>query len=492
MALDAVLLSRFQFAWVIAFHILLPAFTVGLSCFIATLELLWWISARDVYRRLSAFWLKIFAVSFGMGVVSGIVMPFQFGTNWSRFTDATASVIGPLMGYEVLTAFFLEAAFLGVLLFGRKLVPQWAHVLAAVFVASGTVISSFWILAVNSWMQTPRGYRILPDGRFEVTSFFDAIFTPSFPYRLGHTVSAFLVTAAFVILGVGARYLLQKRAMEESRLMTKMALIFLMIMVPVQMVIGDMHGLNTLENQPAKLAAMEGLWDTQSRVPAAIFALPDMANERNDFELSIPVLGSIYLTHSLNGTVRGLKDFPREDRPNVTVVFFAFRIMIGIALVMFALVLSGIVLFARGRLESSTRWLRCATFGMPLGFIAVLAGWTTTESGRQPWTVYGLMRTRDSVTPSLTAGDVGLSWLLYVLAYIVIFGAGFILLRRLVRIGPADPADDTDHALLQPDTRASRPLSAASATASPAPGSSAGPAASLKTANADDPVPPRR
>jgi cytochrome bd ubiquinol oxidase subunit I len=482
MEFDAVLLSRFQFAWVIAFHILLPAFTVGLSCFIATLELLWWITARDVYRRLSAFWLKIFAVSFGMGVASGIVMPFQFGTNWSRFTDATASVIGPLMGYEVLTAFFLEAAFLGVLLFGRKLVPQWAHVLAAVFVASGTVISSFWILAVNSWMQTPAGYRILPDGRFEVTSFFDAIFTPSFPYRLGHTVSAFLVTAAFVILGVGALYLRQRRALEESRVMTKMALIFLVIMVPVQMVIGDMHGLNTLEHQPAKLAAMEGLWDTGSRVPASIFAIPDQANERNNFEISIPVLGSIYLTHDPNGTVRGLKDFPREDRPNVAVVFFAFRIMVGMALLMFALVLSGIVLFARGKLETSPRWLRCATFGMPLGFIAVLAGWTTTESGRQPWTVYGLMRTSDSVTPSLTAGDVGLSWLLYVLAYIVIFGSGFILLRRLVRIGPADEHVDTDSDLLQPETRAARPLSAASASASGA----------AKAAGPDDVVPPSR
>ena len=489
MEFDAVLLSRFQFAWVIAFHILLPAFTVGLSCFIATLELLWWISARDVYRRLSAFWLKIFAVSFGMGVVSGIVMPFQFGTNWSRFTDATSAVIGPLMGYEVLTAFFLEAAFLGVLLFGRKLVPQWAHVLAAIFVASGTVISSFWILAVNSWMQTPAGYKLLPDGRFEVTSFFDAIFTPSFPYRLGHTVSAFLVTAAFVILGVGALYLRQRRALEESRVMTKMALIFLVIMVPVQMVIGDMHGLNTLEHQPAKIAAMEGLWNTGSRVPANLFAIPDQANERNDFEISIPVLGSIYLTHDPNGTVRGLKDFPREDRPNVSVVFFAFRIMVGIALLMFALVLSGIVLFARGKLETSPRWLRCATYGMPLGFIAVLAGWTTTEAGRQPWTVYGLMRTSDSVTPSLTAGDVGLSWLLYVLAYFVIFGSGFILLRRLVRIGPADEHVDTDNDLLQPETRAARPLSAASASAS---GGSARSASAAKSVGPDDVVPPSR
>jgi cytochrome bd ubiquinol oxidase subunit I len=480
MDVDSVLLSRFQFAWVVAFHILLPAFTVGLSCFIATLEFNWWVTKRDVYRRLSAFWLKIFAVSFGMGVVSGIVMPFQFGTNWSRFSDMTANVVGPLMGYEVLTAFFLESAFLGVLLFGRKLVPQWAHVMSACFVAAGTIISSFWILAVNSWMQTPQGFRRLPDGRFEVTSFFDAIFTPSFPYRLGHTVSAFLVTAGFVILGVGAMYLRQRRAVEESRVMLKMSLIFLIIMVPVQMVLGDAHGLNTLKHQPAKLAAMEALWESGTRVPANLFSIPDQDEERNHFEISVPVLGSLYLTHDPNGYVRGLKDFPREDRPNVAVVFFAFHIMVGIALLMFALVLSGVVLFARGRLETSARWLRLATFGMPLGFIAVIAGWTTTEAGRQPWTVYGLLRTRDSVTPSLTAADVGLSWLLYVLAYLVIFGAGFILLRRLVRVGPAEVSHGHESDRLEPKSRAARPLSAVSAT-----GSANGVKAS------DDIVPPR-
>jgi cytochrome d ubiquinol oxidase subunit I len=485
MDVDSVLLSRFQFAWVVAFHILLPAFTVGLSCFIATLEFNWWITKRDVYRRLSAFWLKIFAVSFGMGVVSGIVMPFQFGTNWSRFSDATANVVGPLMGYEVLTAFFLESAFLGVLLFGRKLVPQWAHVMSAIFVAAGTVISSFWILAVNSWMQTPQGHRMLPDGRFEVVSFFDVIFTPSFPYRLGHTVSAFLVTTGFVILGVGAMYLRQKRAVEESRVMLKMSLIFLIIMVPIQMVIGDSHGLNTLKYQPAKLAAMEGLWETGSRVPANLFSIPDEKEERNRFEISIPVLGSLYLTHDPNGVVRGLKDFPREDRPPVAVVFFAFRIMVGIALLMFALVLSGIVLFARGKLEQSTRWLRCATFAMPLGFIAVIAGWTTTEAGRQPWTVYGILRTRDSVTPSLTTADVGLSWALYMLAYLVIFGAGFVLLRRLVRIGPTDASRDHENESLDTKTRAARPLSAVSAV-------TAGGDGGARTANRDDVVPPHR
>ena len=434
-SMSALLLSRMQFAWVIALHILLPAFTVGLSCYIATLELLWWATGRDVYRRLSAFWIRIFAVSFGMGVVSGIVMPFQFGTNWSRFIAATSSTIGSLMAYEVLTAFFLESAFLGVLLFGRKLVPQWAHVLSAMFVALGTLMSSFWILAVNSWMQTPSGYRIV-DGKFVPDSMLAVIFNPSFPYRLAHTVTAFLVTTAFVVLGVGAHYLLKRRAPEEGRVMVKMGLWFLIVMVPVQIAIGDEHGRNTLEYQPVKLAAMEGLWDTGRRVPANLFSIPDDAQERNHFEISIPVLGSIYLTHDPNGLVHGLKDWPRADRPNVPIVFFAFHIMVGIALLMLILVIAGLVLWPKRRLYASRRWLALCRLASPLGFIAVLAGWTTTEAGRQPWTVYGLMRTADSVTPSLTTADVSISLALYVLSYLFIFGSGGILIARLLRLGP--------------------------------------------------------
>src|SRR6476620_2554157 len=266
--MDALLLSRMQFAWVIAFHILLPAFTVGLACYIATLEVRWWITKDDTVRRLSAYWIKIFAISFGMGVVSGIVMPFQFGTNWSRFSDGASTVIGSLLAYEVITAFFLEAAFLGVLLFGRKLVPQWAHALSAVLVALGTLMSSFWILAVNSWMHTPRGYQVV-DGRYFPTSMFDVIFTPSFPYRLTHTVIAFVVTTAFVVLGVGAHYLRQNRFPAESRIMVRMSLAFLGIMVPTQILVGDLHGLNTLEHQPTKVAAMEGLWETSRGVSAS-------------------------------------------------------------------------------------------------------------------------------------------------------------------------------------------------------------------------------
>ncbi len=456
--LTPLLLSRLQFAWVIALHILLPAFTVGLSCYIALLEVVACFTKQDIYRRISSFWIKIFAISFGMGVVSGIVMPFQLGTNWSRFSDLTANVLGPLMGYEVLMAFFLEAAFLGVLLFGRKRVPEWAYALSAVFIAIGTLISSFWILSVNSWMQTPTGY-VMQEGRFFPSSMTDIIFNPSFPYRFFHTVSGFMVTAAFVVLGVSAYYLRQKRAVEESRVSIKLTLILLAIMVPAQIVIGDLHGLNTLKYQPLKLAAMEGIWETQTRAPAHLFAIPDEKNEKNHFEISIPALGSLYLTHGWDGEVRGIKEWPKEDRPPVAIVFFAFRIMVGIALIMLAMVVVGIILQLRQRLSHSPCYLRLCTWLSPIGFIAVLAGWVTTEVGRQPWTVYGLLRTSHSVTPSLTTTDVGISIALYLLSYLLIFGAGLGILIRLVRIGPttpeSEPSDHSDH-----NERAARPLSA--------------------------------
>lgn len=457
--MDALLLSRIQFAWVVALHILLPAFTVGLSCYIATLETLWWLKKDDVYRRLSVFWIKIFAVSFGMGVVSGIVMPFQFGTNWSRFTDATANVIGGLMAYEVLTAFFLESAFLGVLLFGRKLVPQWVHVFSAIMVALGTLLSSFWILAVNSWMQTPAGHEVV-DGRFFPVDLLQVIFSPSFPYRLVHTVIAFVVTTGLVVLGVGAMYLLRGRHPAESRVMVRMSLWFLSVMVPLQVIVGDLHGVNTLHHQPAKLAAMEGLWDSTTHVPLSLFAIPDEQAERNRYEIAIPAIGSLYLTHGFDVEVQGLKAFPREDRPPVGIVYFAFRIMVGIGLLMLALVVTGWIQHRRGRLYESRGFLRFAQLSMPLGFVAVLAGWTVTEVGRQPWVVYGLMRTAEGVTPSLTAADVTLSLAGYVIAYVVMFGGGFWLLRRMVLKGPpvADAADEGE----EPRARAARPLSAAS------------------------------
>jgi cytochrome bd ubiquinol oxidase subunit I len=441
MRLDPEFLSRIQFAWVIGWHILLPAFTVGLASFVAFLEGAYALTRRAVFLSLSQFWLRIFAISFGMGVVTGIVMPFQFGTNWSRFADAAGNIVSPLLAYEGLTAFFLEATFLGVLLFGRKLVPTPLHFVAAALVALGTLSSSFWILATNSWMQTPVGYEVI-DGRFFPRDWLQIIFSPSFPYRLAHTVSAFYVTTAFVVLGVGAYTARQGRLPAEGRMMLRLALWFLAIFVPAQIVIGDMHGVNTFEHQPAKLAAIEGLWEGGRGVPASLIGWPDQAGERNLAEIAIPHLGSLYLTHSWNGEVKGLKDFPADQRAPVTIVYFSFRIMVGVALLMLAVVATGFVLMARGRLDQAGWYLRLCQITACLGFIAVIAGWTTTEVGRQPWTIYGLVRTADSVSPSLTGADVLASLLLYVAVYLVIYPVGLSLMLRIVRRGPV-PSDET-------------------------------------------------
>jgi cytochrome bd ubiquinol oxidase subunit I len=441
MHLDPEFLSRIQFAWVVGWHILLPAFTIGLASFIAFLEGAYALTKRPVFLNLSQFWLRIFAISFGMGVVTGIVMPFQFGANWSRFSDAAGNVISPLLAYEGLTAFFLEATFLGVLLFGRKLVPPSMRFLAAVLVAGGTLSSAFWILATNSWMQTPVGYEVI-DGRYFPKDWFEIVFSPSLPFRLAHTVSAFYVTTAFVVLGVGA-YTVRGQSPVEGRMMLRLALWFLAIFVPLQIVLGDAHGLNTLEYQPAKLAAIEGLWDGGRGVPASIIGWPDQAAERNIAEIAIPKLGSLYLTHSWDGAVKGLKDFPPDQRAPVAVVYFSFRIMVGIGLLMLAMVAAGLVLMARKQLDQSRWYLRLCEFTVCLGFLAVIAGWTTTEVGRQPWTIYGLMRTADSVSPSLTGANVLLSLLLYVAVYLVIFPVGISVMLRIVRRGPAASEDES-------------------------------------------------
>lgn len=437
--LDPLLLSRLQFVWVIAWHILLPAFTVGVASYIALMEGMYFFTGRETYFRISSFWTKIFSVSFGMGVVSGIIMPFQFGTNWSRFSDATANVLSPLFAYEGLTAFFLEAAFLGVLLFGRSLVPRWMHFFAALMVASGTLLSSFWILAANSWMQTPAGYEII-DGRFFPKDWSQIVFNPSFPFRLAHTVVGFYVTTAFVVVGVAAWLLRNDRAIAEARAMLSTTLWLLLALVPLQIFLGDLHGVNTLEYQPAKLAAIEGRWDTGSRVPLTLFALPDQDREMNHLALEVPVLGSLILTHDPNGTIRGLKEWPRDQRPPVAIPFFAFRIMVGIGLLMLAVVLIGNAMRAGGRLFVNRGFLRVCEIVAPLGFVAVLAGWTTTEVGRQPWTVYGLLRTAHSVSPSLTGTDVALSFAGYIIAYLIMFPAGLLLMARIVRKGPMAPA----------------------------------------------------
>ena len=443
MHLDPVLLSRLQWAWVIAWHILLPAFTVGLASYIAVLEGLYFFTGREIWFRISGFWIRVFAVSFGMGVVSGIIMPFQFGTNWSNFTDATADVLSPLMAYEGLMAFFLESSFLGVLLFGRRLVPTWAHFFAALMVAGGTLLSTFWILATNSWMQTPQGYKIV-DGRFEPVDWFAIIFNPSFPYRFVHTVTGFYITTAFVVLGVGAWLLRRGRAADESRIMIRMALDLLIIIVPLQMFFGDQHGLNTLEYQPAKIAAIEGRYDTVQPTPLTLFGIPDDAAAVMRYAIEIPDLGSLVLTHSWNGTIKGLKEWPAQDRPPVALPFFAFRIMVGIAVIMLLVAAAGQLLRLRGRLWQSMWFLRLCEWTAPLGFLAVIAGWVVTEVGRQPWTVNGLLRTADSVSPSLTGANVALSFSLYAVVYLIMFPTGIAFMANLVRRGPQPAAQEPE------------------------------------------------
>ena len=435
MELDPVLLSRVQWGWVIAWHILLPAFTVGLASYIAVLEGLYFFTGRELWFRISGFWTRIFAVSFGMGVVSGIIMPFQFGTNWSRFTDATADVLSPLLAYEGLMAFFLEASFLGVLLFGRRLVPPWAHFFAAAMVAFGTLLSSFWILATNSWMQTPSGYKLI-DGRFEPADWLAIIFSPSFPYRLTHNVTAFYITTAFVVMGVGAWLLRRGKAPDDARMMIRMALDLLIILVPLQMVLGDQHGLNTLEYQPAKIAAIEGRYDTVQPTPLTLFGIPDDKAATMRYAIELPDLGSLVLTHSWRGTIKGLKEWPPDQRPPVAPPFFAFRIMVGIGIIMLLIAAVGQFLKLRGKLWDSAWFLGLLPWAAPLGFVAVIAGWITTEVGRQPWTVYGLLRTTDSVSPSLTGANVALSLALYVVVYLIMFPTGIAFMAGLVRRGP--------------------------------------------------------
>jgi cytochrome d ubiquinol oxidase subunit I len=435
MWLDPVLLSRMQFGWVVGWHILLPAFTIGLASFIAFLEGAFALTRLPVFMNLSQFWLRIFAISFGMGVVTGIVMPFQFGTNWSRFSDQAANIISPLLAYEGLMAFFLEATFLGVLLFGRKLVPPSIHFIAAVLVAVGTLFSAFWILATNSWMQTPSGY-VTIDGRFFPQDWLQIIFSPSFPYRLAHTISAFYVTTGLVVLGVGAYTVRRGEFIAEGRMMLRLALWFLALFVPTQMVLGDLHGINTLLHQPAKLAAIEGLWDGGRGVPASIIGWPDQAAERNIGEIAIPRLGSLYLTHSWDGEVKGLKDFPADQWPPVAVVYFSFRSMVGLGVLMLAVIVTGLILLARGVLDQARWYLRLCQLAACFGFIAVIAGWITTEVGRQPWTIYGLLRTADSVSPSLSGNDVLVSLVLYVAVYLLVYPVGVLGMLRIVRRGP--------------------------------------------------------
>jgi cytochrome d ubiquinol oxidase subunit I len=438
MDFDPVFIARLQFAFTITFHIIFPAFTIGLSAYIATLLVMWSRTGRQRYQRLARFWTRIFAVSFAMGVVSGIVLSYEFGTNWSRFSVFAGNVVGPLIGYEVLTAFFLEATFLGILLFGWGRVPPWLQVFSATAVAVGTMISSFWILAANSWMQTPAGHEI-HDGIVFPVDWWAIIFNPSFPYRFAHMLNAAYLTTGFVVLAVGARYLLARRHRSQARTMIRMAIGLLAVLAPLQLFIGDQHGLNTLKYQPIKVAAMEAHWDSSGPGNFHIFAWPDEQAETNHYAISIPQGSSLILTHKLNGHFAGLKDVPPQDRPPVKTVFFAFRIMLAVGFFMIAAALVGAWLLWWGALFEARWYLRIAAHTWWIGFVAVWAGWVVTESGRQPWIVHGLKRTADAASP-ISAGTVATSLALFILVYGIVFAMGIYYINRLIAQGPQDRA----------------------------------------------------
>jgi len=443
MDFDALTLARLQFAFTVSFHIVFPAISIGLASYLAVLEGLWLATGRGVFLDLFNYWKKPFAVAFGMGVVSGIVMSYQFGTNWSVFSDKAGPVIGPLMGYEALTAFFLEAGFLGVMLFGMSRVGPRLHFIATLMVAFGTFLSAFWILSVNSWMQTPAGHAVNAAGQFVPVDWWTIIFSPSFPYRLVHMLLAAYLSTALIVGGAAAWHLLRDATQPASRIMFSMAMWMAAIVAPIQIVAGDLHGLNTLEHQPAKVAAMKGHFETQAGAPLVLFGWPDMEQERTRYAVQIPKLGSLILTHEWDGTVRGLREWPREDRPSATIVFWSFRVMVGAGLAMLALGVWSLYLRARVRLYERPWLLRVAVALSPAGIVAIIAGWITTEVGRQPYTVYGLLRTADS-TSSVDAAAVGASLVAFIVVYFAVFGAGAFYMLRLMHKAPvlAEPGLD--------------------------------------------------
>lgn len=458
--LTALELARIQFGFTVSFHIIFPAITIGLASYLAVLEGMWLWRKDMVYRELFHFWSGIFAVNFAMGVVSGLVMAYQFGTNWSYFSAFAGSITGPLLSYEVLTAFFLEAGFLGVMLFGWKKVGPGLHFFATIMVAIGTLISATWILASNSWMQTPQGFEIV-NGRVVPVDWLKVIFNPSFPYRLAHmTIAAYLATALFVGAS-GAWHVLRGRATSAARKMLSMAMWMVLIVAPIQIIVGDQHGLNTLEYQPAKIAAVEGHWENTpgESVPLILFGVPDMAAETTHYAIEIPYLGSLILTHEINGKIPGLKEFPPEDRPNSTVVFWTFRVMVGLGMLMLLLGVWSLYLRWRGRLYGSKFFLRFATLMGPTGLIAILAGWLTTEIGRQPWVVYGVMRTRDAVS-NHSALALSSTLIIFIVMYFAVFGTGISYMMKLVAKGPQPFDEHPPHDRGQ-SLRPARPLSAA-------------------------------
>ncbi|MBX9710403.1 MAG: cytochrome ubiquinol oxidase subunit I [Xanthobacteraceae bacterium] len=435
-AVSAIDLARAQFAFTMSFHIVFPAFSIGLASYLAVLEALWLWTGREVFINLFNYWLKIFAVAFGMGVVSGIVMSYQFGTNWSVFSDKTGPIIGPLMAYEVLTAFFLEAGFLGVMLFGLERVGHKLHFLATLMVAIGTLFSAFWILSANSWMQTPAGYAVNAAGQFVPADWWKVVFNPSFPYRLVHMVLAAYLTTAFVVGGVGAYHLLRDSKREGARVMFSMAMWMAAIVAPIQIFAGDQHGLNTLEHQPAKVMAMEGHFQSHpSGAPLILFGWPDQTAGEVKYAIEIPKASSLILKHSLDAPLAGLDTVPRENWPKVPLVFWSFRVMVGIGFLMLGIGLFSLWTRWRGTIYES-KWLHRYALTMgPAGFVAVLAGWITTEAGRQPFTVFGLLRTADSASP-LAFPAVASSLIAFVIVYFIVFSMGVFYILRLMSSPP--------------------------------------------------------
>ena len=435
--LDALLLARIQFAFTVSFHFIFPAFSIGLASFLAVLEGLWLRTGKQLYLDLFKYWLKIFAIAFAMGVVSGIVMSYQFGTNWSVFSDRTGPVLGPLMAYEVLTAFFLEAGFLGVMLFGMERVGRKLHFAATLMVAVGTTISAFWILSVNSWMQTPVGFEMGANGQFlPGPSWWTIVFNPSFPYRLVHTVLAAFITTAFVVGGVGAWHLLKDRGNLHARKMFSMAMWMAALVVPVQIVAGDMHGLNTLEHQPQKVMAMEGHYQSHpDGAPLILFGIPDSEAREVRYAVEIPKASSLILKHDPNAPLAGLDTIPRDEQPPVGIVFWSFRIMVGLGFAMLGVGLWSLLARWRGKLYEWSWLHRAALLMAPSGFVAVIAGWVTTEVGRQPYVVYNLLRTADAASP-LDAPAVGASLLAFVIVYFFVFGAGVWYILHLMHKSP--------------------------------------------------------
>ena len=466
MALDPVFLSRLQFGFVITFHIIFPSFTIGLGAWLATIEGARLATGNPVYRRVFDFWLKIFALSFGMGVVTGIVMAFQFGTNWSVLAERTGSVQGPLLGYEAFTAFMLEATFFGIMLLGRDRVSPRVYFFACCMVSLGTMFSSFWILANNSWMQVPIGHTIV-DGKIIPADWREIVLGPIQMVRWPHMLLAAFLTSAMTIAATGAWYLLRGVHRQEGQVMLHWSLGLVAVLIPIQLFFGHLTGLYVLKHQPAKFAAIEARWKNQQPASEVLIAIPDPVNERNLFALEIPHLGSMIASGSWTAPEVGLESFPPGDRPPVIIPFFGFRIMVGMGLIMLAVSWLGNLLRFRDRLETTRWFLWCTFLSFPTGFIAVLAGWYTAEVGRQPWVVYGLLRTADAVTPSLTTGTVLFSLASYMLVYAVFVGFGTYYIFKLLLQGP------TVEATAIPGATARRPMAfaddAASATGNQSP-----------------------